>query len=116
MRFLYGLILGIIASVIAAILYLAFAGGEYLLALSPKYHDMRSRIGELEKAEQQRALLAEKLGRLEERFRDLARRFESLRPPPSTGSEAPPADAEESLSPTDEPGTEPASREGTGAE
>lgn len=116
MRFLYGLILGIITSVIAAILYLAFAGGDYLLVLSPKYHDMRSRLGELEKAEQQRAQLAEKLGKLEERFRDLARRFESLHASPPAGMEAPPAGGIEPLSPTDEPDAEPASREGTGAE
>ena len=39
-----GFILGVLVSVITAILYLAFLGGDYLLQLSPRYHDMASTI------------------------------------------------------------------------
>jgi uncharacterized protein involved in exopolysaccharide biosynthesis len=102
MRFVYGLIFGILASVIAAILYLAFAGGDYLLALSPTYHEMRSRLGELEKAEQQRAILAVQLETLEGRFRDLVGRFETL----SERMAGPPPAADEAAA-TDEPDPEP---------
>jgi hypothetical protein len=78
MRFLYGLILGILASVIAAILYLALVGGEYLLILSPKYQEMRSRLIALEKAEAQRDQLADRLRDLERRFTELSARFSGI--------------------------------------
>lgn len=78
MRFLYGLILGILASLIAAILYLALAGGEYLLILSPRYQEMRSRLLTLEKAEAQRDQLADRLRDLERRFTELSARFSGI--------------------------------------
>ena len=79
MRFLYGVILGILASVIGAILYLALAGGEYLLILSPKYQELKSRVAALEKAEDQRDQLAARLQDLERRFTDLGQRLTELR-------------------------------------
>jgi hypothetical protein len=92
MRFLYGLILGILGAVIAAILYLAVGGGEYLLVLSPTYHQMKTRLEVLEKAEAQRDQLAQKLEALETKFQDLARRFGDVhaavrepQPPPEEG-------------------------------
>lgn len=75
MRFLYGVILGVLASVIAAILYLALGGGEYLLVLSPTFHEMKSRIGELERAEKQRDQLTVRLEQLARALEDLERRF-----------------------------------------
>ena len=78
MRFIYGLILGILATLIGSILYLAIGGGEYLLVLSPKYHEMRSSIDSLQKAEQQRDQLAGKLDALEKKFNELAQRYSEL--------------------------------------
>jgi hypothetical protein len=78
MRFLYGLVLGVLGSLIAAILYLALAGGDVLLVLSPKYQDMRSRLASAEKAAEQRDHLAEKLETLESKFNDLTRRFTEM--------------------------------------
>jgi hypothetical protein len=80
MRFFYGFFVGVLATVIAAILYLAFAGGEYLLVLSPRYQEMKSSLASLEKAAQQRDQLATKLEDLERRFRDLAERFTEIQP------------------------------------
>lgn len=105
MRFVYGMIFGVLVSVVSAILYLAFAGGEYLLALSPTWHEMRSRLGELEKAERHRAALAERLEKLDGRFRDLAQRFERLQPsaaPPKEPAPDEPGELREPL--TDESG------------
>lgn len=79
MRFLYGVILGVLASVISSILYLALAGGEYLLILSPRYQELRSRVVALEKAEEQRDQLADRLQELERRFTDLSQRFTEMR-------------------------------------
>ena len=64
MRFVYGFILGVLASVISAILYLAFAGGEYLLQLSPHYHEMVSSISSLKEAKEQRDQLTARLDAL----------------------------------------------------
>lgn len=93
MRFLYGLIFGFLATLVAAILYLAIGGGDYLLVLSPKYHEMRTSIESLQKAEQQRDHLASKLDMLEKRFNDLAERYAQLQnaargdaPPPGGDS------------------------------
>ncbi|MGH7898969.1 MAG: hypothetical protein ACREQQ_13520, partial [Candidatus Binatia bacterium] len=61
-RFIYGFILGVLTCVILAILYLAFAGGDYLLLLSPKYHQLQSENEMLKQARDQRDQLA---GRLE---------------------------------------------------
>lgn len=90
MRFLYGLILGILASLIAAILYLALAGGEYLLILSPKYQEMRSRLLTLEKAEAQRDQLADRLRDLERRFTELSSRFAGIADEPAVAPAPPP--------------------------
>ena len=79
MRFLYGVILGVLASVISSILYLALAGGEYLLILSPRYQELRSRVVALERAEEQRDQLADRLQELERRFTDLSQRFTEMR-------------------------------------
>jgi len=102
MRFVYGVILGFLATVVGVILYLALGGGEYLLVLSPTYHGMKSRLEVLEKAEQQRDELARRLAELERRFQELARRFEDVttmaRPSGDTGA---PEGAE--VTPTDEP-------------
>src|SRR2546430_2201120 len=62
MRFIYGFILGVLVSVITAILYLAFLGGDYLLQLSPRYHDMASTIAALREAKQQRGRSAARGG------------------------------------------------------
>lgn len=78
MRFVYGFILGVLASVIAAILYLAFAGGEYLLQLSPHYHDMVSSIASLKDAKEQRDQLTARLDALADGFDQLTRRFNEL--------------------------------------
>ncbi len=78
MRFVYGFILGVLASVIAAILYLAFAGGEYLLQLSPHYHEMVSSIASLKDAKEQRDLLTARLDALADGFDQLTRRFNEL--------------------------------------
>lgn len=95
MRFIYGFILGTLSSVIAAILYLAFAGGEYLLQLSPRYHDMASTISGLQEAKQQRDQLAARLETLSGAFDALTRRFDDLqvKTPPAT-HEPPQAEAE----------------------
>ncbi len=106
MRFVYGFILGVLASVITAILYLAFGGGEYLLQLSPHYHEMVSTIGSLKEAKEQRDQLSARLDALADGFDQLTRRFNELQEtvnepvhrgsaPPSEvaspGTEAPPA-------------------------
>jgi hypothetical protein len=97
MRFIYGFILGVLVSVITAILYLAFLGGDYLLQLSPRYHDMASTIASLREAKEQRDQLAVRLDALADGFDQLTRRFnelqETVREPPAPrrgpGSEAP---------------------------
>jgi len=78
MRFVYGFVLGVLASVIAAILYLAFAGGEYLLQLSPHYHDLVSSIASLKDAKEQRDQLTARLDALADGFDQLTRRFNEL--------------------------------------
>ena len=102
MRFIYGFILGVMVSVITAILYLAFLGGDYLLQLSPRYHDMASTIVSLREAKEQRDQLAVRLDALADGFDQLTRRFNELQetvrepPPPrrGPGSEAPAPAAE----------------------
>lgn len=79
MRFIYGLVFGVMASVIGAILYLAFADGQYLLQLSPRYHEMQSTIAGLKEAKQQRDQLADRLEKLSGSLDDLTRRFNELR-------------------------------------
>ncbi len=78
MRFVYGVLLGALVTVIAAILYVAFAGGDYLLLLSPKFHEMQSQVVSLQKAEEQRDQLAKRLESLELNFDSLTRRFNEL--------------------------------------
>jgi hypothetical protein len=78
MRFVYGFILGVLGTVIAAILYLAFAGGDYLLQLSPRYHEMVSTIEALKQARGQRDQLASRLETLADSFEALTRRFNEL--------------------------------------
>ena len=78
MRFVYGFILGVLVSVIAAILYLAFLGGDYLLQLSPRYHDMSSTIASLREAKEQRDQLAVRLDALADGFDQLTRRFNEM--------------------------------------
>jgi uncharacterized phage infection (PIP) family protein YhgE len=93
MRFVYGLILGVLASVISAILYLAFSGGEYLLQLSPRYHEMVSTIASLKDAKDQRDQLAARLDALADGFDQLTRRFnelqETTRDPAHRGAASP---------------------------
>jgi len=79
MRFIYGMLFGVMASVIGAILYLAFADGQYLLQLSPRYHEMQSTIGGLKEAKEQRDQLADRLERLAGSLDELTRRFNELR-------------------------------------
>lgn len=78
MRFIYGFILGVLVSVVSAILYLAFTGGDYLLQLSPRYHEMVSTIESLREAKGQRDELASRLDTLTESFDDLTRRFNQM--------------------------------------
>jgi hypothetical protein len=78
-RFIYGFILGALATVIGAILYLAFAGGEYLLQLSPRYHDLASAVSSLKETKEQRDQLAVRLDALADGFDQLTRRFNELR-------------------------------------
>lgn len=78
MRFVYGFVLGVLVSVISAILYLALAGGGYLLVLSPEYQEMRTKLAPCEKVEQQRDQLTERLGDLERRFAEITERFGGL--------------------------------------
>src|SRR5205807_1816254 len=86
MRFIYGFILGVLVSVPAASLCLAFLGGDYLLQLSPRYHDMASTIASLREAKEQRDQLAVRLDALADGFDQLTRRFnemqETIREPP----------------------------------
>jgi hypothetical protein len=96
MRFVYGFILGVLASVISAILYLAFAGGEYLLQLSPHYHEMVSTIASLKDAKEQRDQLSARLDALADGFDQLTRRFNELQEgasEPSHRGAAPPSEA-----------------------
>jgi hypothetical protein len=78
MRFIYGFIFGVLASTIGAILYLAFGGGEYLLQISPRFHDMAATITSLKDAKEQRDLLANRLDALAEGFDQLTQRFNEL--------------------------------------
>jgi len=78
MRFVYGFFMGVLLSVIGAILYLAFAGGDYLLQLSPRYHGMASEITALKEAKEQRDQLAARLDTLAGSFEQLTRRFSEL--------------------------------------
>jgi len=78
MRFIYGFIMGVLATVISAILYLAFANGDYLLQLSPHYHEMASTIASLKEAKEQRDQLATRLDTLTNGFEQLTRRFNEL--------------------------------------
>jgi hypothetical protein len=90
MRFLYGLILGVLLTMIGSILYLALAGGEYLLALSPRYQEMRTKLEPCEKVAAQRDMLTDRLNDLEKQFTELSSRFSSLGNR-ATGEEAAPA-------------------------
>lgn len=101
MRFVYGFIAGLLVCVIGAILYLALGGGEMLLVLSPQYHEMKSKISALEKAEQQRDQLASKLEDLEKRFGELSQRFTDLQS--TARREAAGTGAAESSAPVSEP-------------
>ncbi len=78
MRFIYGFIMGVLATVITAILYLAFANGDYLLQLSPHYHEMTSTIASLKEAKEQRDQLVARLDTLANGFEQLTRRFNDL--------------------------------------
>ena len=78
MRFLYGLLLGVIGTTVAGILYLAFAGGDYLLQLSPTYQELRTRADDLERAEVHREQLVARLDAMHSQFAELSRRFRSL--------------------------------------
>jgi hypothetical protein len=78
MRFIYGFILGVLVSAVTAILYLAFTGGDYLLQLSPRYHEMVSTITALKDAKGQRDQLASRLEALSDSFDTLTRRFNEL--------------------------------------
>lgn len=78
MRFIYGFIMGVLVTVIFAILYLAFANGDYLLQLSPQYHEMTSTIASLKAAKEQRDQLAARLDALAAGFDQLTRRFNDL--------------------------------------
>ena len=78
MRFIYGFIMGVLVTVISAILYLAFANGDYLLQLSPQYHEMTSTIASLKAAKEQRDQLAARLDALATGFEQLTRRFNDL--------------------------------------
>jgi|ERR1051325_9293918 len=78
MRFVYGFILGVLVSVIVAILYLAFGGGDYLLQISPRYHDLVSQLASLRDVKEQRDLLAQRLDALADGFDQLTRRFNEL--------------------------------------
>ena len=92
MRFIYGLLFGVLASVIGAILYLAFADGQYLLQLSPRYHEMQSTIAGLKEAKEQRDQLTDRLEMLAGSLDDLTRRFNELREigcPPTAGHPGP---------------------------
>jgi len=78
MRFIYGFIFGVLVSAVTAILYLAFTGGDYLLQLSPRYHEMVSTITALKDAKGQRDQLASRLDALSDSFDALTRRFNEL--------------------------------------
>jgi len=101
MRFIYGFISGVLTSVIAGILYLAFAGGEYLLQIAPKYHDLTSQLGALRDAKEQRDQLAIRLESLAGSFDQLTRRFNELQETGHSagGPLAPPPGAAESEHP-----------------
>jgi len=113
MRFIYGFILGVLASVISAILYLAFAGGEYLLQLSPHYHEMASSIASLREAKDQRDQLTARLDALADGFDQLTRRFNELQestrqpmqhaPGAQSDAAAPPVPEAPSLPPAGQP-------------
>jgi hypothetical protein len=93
MKFFYGLVLGILATLVGTILYLGLGGGELLLKLSPTFHEMKTRLEVLGRAEEQRLELARKLELLEQKFSGLAERFEALRRSAEsrgTSQEAPP--------------------------
>lgn len=95
MRFLYGFLIGLTATSVAAILYLAFAGGDYLLQLSPNYQEMRTRLGELERLDRDRQELVVRLDAMEKQFSALSERFARLaeraprEAPPPPGASAP---------------------------
>ena len=78
MRFIYGFIMGVLVTIISAILYLAFASGDYVLQLSPHYHEMTSTIASLKEAKEQRDQLAARLDTLANGFEQLTRRFNEL--------------------------------------
>ncbi len=78
MRFLYGLILGVLATVIGSILYLAFTGGDYLLLLSPKYQGLASAMDSCKQAVEQRNQLTVRLEAVERSFEKLSQRFNEL--------------------------------------
>lgn len=78
MRFIYGFIMGVLSTTIASILYLAFGGGEYLVQLSPHYHELNSEVAALRDAKQQRDQLASRLDALAKSFDELTRRFADL--------------------------------------
>jgi hypothetical protein len=110
MRFIYGFIFGVLASTIGAILYLAFGGGEYLLQISPRFHDMAATITSLKDAKEQRDLLANRLDALAEGFDQLT---QTVRETPHHGPAEPlppPTPAPEPIRPktrTESPRVEP---------
>lgn len=99
MRFIYGFIMGVLVTIISAILYLAFSSGDYVLQLAPHYHEMTSTIASLKEAKEQRDQLAARLDTLANGFEQLTRRFNELqettrepaRRDPVPQAEAPPS-------------------------
>lgn len=50
MRFLFGFTLGVLLTILGSFAWLtSLGGGDYLLALSPRFQEMQSSVGSLEK-------------------------------------------------------------------
>jgi len=50
MRFLFGFTLGVLLTILGSVAWLtSLGGGDYLLTLSPRFQEMQSSLGSLEK-------------------------------------------------------------------
>ena len=78
MRFIYGFIMGVLATSSPRSSISRLRGGDYVLQLSPHYHEMTSTIASLKEAKEQRDQLAARLDTLANGFEQLTRRFNEL--------------------------------------
>ena len=104
LRFLFGLLLGIVIGGAATAFFLSSGGGDYLIATSPRVGQLEE---DLRKSDQERQYLAKKLEdfaalmeKMEARFVDLEKRFETVLEESRKNAEESPAAEQSEPSPS----------------